>query len=223
MKASLWHTVNTFKSDNIRGPAEVTAVTMLYSQLVALKVMFSSELPPLCLVQGTDCLEVVYVFGDASGSGFGSSWINSDAHSSDNILKVHFGVWGEAEKGRSSIYRELRNLIETLEHMGEKGSLKGKEVFVFTDIFVSKSIANQGMSSDPLLFNLVVQLLSLEMLYGCKIDIIHVSGNRMIAQGWSHEGRLIHCTYNFGSRSTSKFTRLDLLMVQICSIFIGIS
>lgn len=125
----------------------------------------------------------MYVFGDASGSGFGSSWINPDSHSSDNVLKFRFGVWGEAGKGRSSNYRELRNLIETLEHMGEKGSLKGKEVFVFTDNSVSESIADRGTSSDPLLFDLVVRLLALEMLYGCKIDIIHVSGDRMIAQG----------------------------------------
>ena len=91
-KAFSWHSVDSTQPEDNCCPVEVTAVKMLYSQLSALKVMFASALPPLCLICGADHLEVVYVFGDASGSGFGSSWLNLDSHSADNILKFRFGV-----------------------------------------------------------------------------------------------------------------------------------
>ena len=93
------------------------------------------------------------MFGDASGEGFGSSWVNKEG-----AIGFRFGVWGKEGDGSSSNYRELRNLIETLERLGELGEIIGREVFLFTDKSVSESIAAKGSSSSPKLYALVVRL-----------------------------------------------------------------
>ena len=160
-------------------PAFVKAVPRLYSQLKALERMFESNEPGLRLVRGTDIMQALYIFGDASGSGFGSSW-NEDTQK----IGYRFGVWGEDNDGKSSNYRELRNLVETLEKLGREGKLSGKEIFIFTDNMVSESIAAAGSSASELLYDLVVRLVAcLGMRFRCSVQFIHVAGTRMIKQG----------------------------------------
>ena len=83
----------------------------------------------------------------------------------------------------SSNYREFRNLVETLERMGDKGDLEGREIFIFTDNMVSEAFAARGSSKRKILYELVVRVYKLEMHYKCRIQFIHVAGSRMIAQG----------------------------------------
>ena len=64
--------------------------------------------------------EVLYIFGDASGSGFGSSWTEGIS------VGYRFGVWNEEGDGTSSNYREFCNLLDTLYEVGIKGNLQGK-------------------------------------------------------------------------------------------------
>ena len=73
--------------------------------------------------------------------------------------------------------------MDTLEDMGRKGELEGREVFVFTDNAVTEAIAAKGSSSSPQLFDLVVRLYKLNMQVKCRIQFIHVAGTRMIEQG----------------------------------------
>ena len=98
-------------------------------------------------------------------------------------LVIRIGMWNKEGVGTSSNYRELRNLVETLELMGQRGELEGYELFLFTDNSVSESVAFKGNSSSELLFELVLRLRNLEMKFMCKINIIHVAGTRMIEQG----------------------------------------
>ena len=59
-------------ADNEEGaPPQVKAVPRLYGQLLALKLIFAGDEPGLCLIHGASLLELLYIFGDASGSGFG--------------------------------------------------------------------------------------------------------------------------------------------------------
>ena len=83
----------------------------------------------------------------------------------------------------TSNYREMRNLVETLEKNGMDGDLAGKEIFLFTDNSTAESIAHKGSSTSPLSFELVVRLCKLSMKCLCSINIYHVAGTRMIAQG----------------------------------------
>ena len=124
------------------------------------------------------------VFGDASGGGFGSSWEKGKVEGEDDErVGFRFGTWDSQSSEESSNYRELRNLTETLELMGNDGELDGTELFVFTDNSTAESAFAKGSSSSRKLFELVLRLRKLEMTNGCKIHVSHVSGARMIAQG----------------------------------------
>jgi hypothetical protein len=158
-------------------PTLVKAAPMFFSHLHAMQRLFGSPKPTLRLIRGTSIYEVCYMFGDASGAGFGSSWTRGAT------LVYRFGVWGMEGTDTSSNYRELRNLVDTLEMMGRDGDLAGKEVFVFTDNMVSEAVSAKGSSKSKLLFDLVIKLYSLEMLYRCNIQLVHVAGTRMIEQG----------------------------------------
>ena len=110
------------------------------------------------------------MFGDASGEGFGSTWTKGKS------VHYRYGVWGLESEGTSSNFRELKNLVETLETMGSGGELIGKEMFIFTDNMVSESIIAKGSSSSPLLFQLVLKVFKLEMQWRCSITFVHVAG-----------------------------------------------
>ena len=73
--------------------------------------------------------------------------------------------------------------METLERSGLDGELRDKEIFVFTDNSTAESIAAKGSSTSPLLYELVTRLYQLSMTFLCSVNIIHVAGTRMIAQG----------------------------------------
>ena len=163
--------------DEVQAPEMVKTQELMKEHLHVLVDMFSAEEPVLRLVQGSAILEALYIFGDASGLGFGSSWL------SDKEVKYCFGVWGLDSDKTTSNYRELRNLVETLERSGVNGELRGNEIFVFTDNPTAESIAAKGSSSSPLLFELVTRFYKLSMKFLCSINIILVSGTRMIAQG----------------------------------------
>jgi hypothetical protein len=165
-------------TDDGDAPEFVTAVPSFHRFLMALSHMFEGEEPALRLVRGSLIQYVGYGFGDASGSGFGSSWLNKSGE-----LVIRIGMWNKEGVDTSSNYRELRNLVETLELMGQRGELEGFELFLFTDNSVSESVAFKGNSSAELLFELVLRLHNLEMKFMCKINIIHVAGTRMIEQG----------------------------------------
>ena len=51
------------------------------------------------LIRGTVTVEVIYIFGDASGSGFGASWIDED------VIGFRLGVCIEKENHTRSNYQ----------------------------------------------------------------------------------------------------------------------
>ena len=161
-----------------KSPTFGTVGLLLFEHLTTLAALFEGFEPALRLIRGSAVLEVGYVFGDASGSGFGSSWTTK------GVIAFRFGIWGREGTDTSSNYREFRNLVETLERMGDKGDLEGRELFIFTDNMVSEAIAAKGSSkSNKLLYELVVHVYKLKMRYKCRIQFIHIAGSRMIAQG----------------------------------------
>jgi hypothetical protein len=54
---------------------------------------------------------------------------------------------------------------------------------MFTDNIVSENAFNGGISSSPILFDLVLRLLLLEMHGGWKLHVIHIAQKRMIQKG----------------------------------------
>ena len=86
------------------------------------------------------------------GLGFGSFWLTGGE------IKYRYGIWGLSGEDTSSNYRELRNLVDSLERSGLEGELTGKEIFMFTDNSTAESVAAKGSSTSPLLFELVTRL-----------------------------------------------------------------
>ena len=176
-EASNTFDANSELSDDEDAPTFVRSVPDFRLYLRALSSLFNGDLPALRLVRGSSVNIVSYGFGDASGAGFGSSWMDGDS------LVFRVGVWNKEGTDTSSNYRELRNCVETLEVMGMSGKLEGVELFFFTDNSVSESVSYRGNSTSPILFELILRLWSLEMKHKCKLHLIHVAGTRMIAQG----------------------------------------
>jgi hypothetical protein len=167
-----------FKEMNAKDkPDEVNTVPRFRNDLLALQSLFSNEKPTLRLVRGNSLGAAMFGFGDASGGGFGSSWETKQG------TAYRFGTWGSDMDGESSNLRELTNLVDTLYEMFNQGSLRGVEVFLFTDNSTSEAAYFNGSSKSEKLFNQVLKIRKLEMEAGSKIHLCHVSGERMKIQG----------------------------------------
>lgn len=122
----------------------------------------------------------MYGFGDASGAGFGASWCTQEKGSATPTgVSSRFGRWGTEGEGTSSNFRELQNLVDTLDELGQKGELMGAEVFIFTDNATAESDFSRGLSGLQTLSELVKRLKLLEMICFTRIRITHVSGKRI--------------------------------------------
>ena len=159
-------------------PEFVTPSTRLEDDIATLRRLTSAESPPKRFIRSRLIATACYGFGDASGSGFGSTIEVAEG------LRYRHGLWGRDMNNRSSNYRELRNLVEAIEEGVSDGSLEGCELFLFTDNTVAEAAFYKGnTSSSKVLFELIVRLRLLEMSGSIKLWVIHVAGRRMIQQG----------------------------------------
>jgi hypothetical protein len=152
-------------------------VPRLRSDVEALKALTAFDTPPPQLVRATKTGKAIYGFGDASGTGFGSSIKVGEK----TVWKSGQWVWTLQQE--SSNYRELSNLVFALEDLAEEGTLDGCEIFMFTDNSTAESAHFRGTSGSRRLFDLVLRLKKLEMSATCLIYLVHVAGTRMIFQG----------------------------------------
>jgi hypothetical protein len=122
----------------------------------------------------------MYMFGDASGSGFGVSlWMAGQG----TVYTAH-GSWTEATLNKSSNFRELYNLVLKIEELVKDGTIpSGNEIFVFTNHFVAERAFYHGSSKSLLLHELVVRLRQLEMDGSIFVRLVWIAGTRMIEQG----------------------------------------
>jgi hypothetical protein len=165
-------------------PDRVIAPERFRQDIEVLCLMFKNAKPSARLIRGVSVARILYGFGDASGAGFGASWVAADPQrGKSGAVHYRFGRWCGDGTGTSSNFRELRNLVDSLETMGEKGELSGVEVFLFTDNTTAEAAFARGSSSTEPLYELVKRLKLMEMVFRARIHIIHVSGKRMIAQG----------------------------------------
>lgn len=221
-------------------PEIVTGVPRLASDLEALDRLFSSTTPPRRVVRSTGALVVLYGFADASGSGFGSSLL------SPNGLHFRYGLWGRDLSHQSSNYRELRNLVDTVDYelldqfpvlsdvvdaIGEAvvgHAQPGLELFLFTDNSVAEGAFFRGTSSNPKLFDLILRLKQLELQYSLHIHIIHIAGRRMLAQGTDGLSRGDLCNGVMRGDSLLSFVPLHLSplerapgLLDWCQLWLG--
>ena len=169
---------NAINDQNETGcPTMVTASIRLSDDVRALSAMFSCISPPQVNLRSRKIITVIYGFGDASGTGLGSTFTCGSG------FTYRIGVWGPDESNQSSNWREFTNIVESLEEEAQVGNLHNAEVFMFTDNTTVESCSVKGSSSSPKLFDLIIRLRSLTSTHGLRLHIFHVAGTRMIAQG----------------------------------------
>lgn len=159
-------------------PAFVKVSEHLKRDLIALGIFLEGEAPPVINDQSADVRIVRYGFGDASGTGFGSTIIQTKQG-----LKYRVGVWGNDEEGESSNFKELENVVTTIEEEAAAGSFNNSSLFFFTDNTTVEAALYKGNSSSRKLFDLVVRFRRIQLVYGMQVMVSHVSGKRMIQQG----------------------------------------
>jgi hypothetical protein len=80
-------------------------------------------------------------------------------------------------------WKELSNLVDSLDEILTNNDLRGCEMFMFTDNSTAEAVYWKGTSHSQKLFELVLRLKKLEAKHDMILHVIHVSGKRMIAQG----------------------------------------
>ena len=162
-----------------RGPPQVPMVNRLRKDIKILMEFTSTENPVRTPVRPTKRIEA-YMFGDASGQGFGLSLWSPES----GTIHMHVGSWNERVKNHSSNYRETCNFVRKIEELVENGDVeKGSELWVFTDNFVFESCYSSGSASTKDLHELITRLRRMEMYGSLFIHVVWVAGTRMIMQG----------------------------------------
>lgn len=115
-------------------------------------------------------------------------------------LHYHYGLWGRDISHQSSIYWELRNLVDVIDYelldqfptfsevvdgisdVVTREDLHGLELFLFTDNIVAEGAFYWVTSSNPLLFELILPLWKLKTNYSLCLHMVHEVGKRMVTQ-----------------------------------------
>jgi hypothetical protein len=113
----------------------VQLVPHLLRDLQSLRELLDSDAPSERVIRVKTIVHVVYGFGNASGARFGSSMQHLERlgrlHQFDGSTKLgkkglwyQIGVWGKDTEHASSNYREMRNIVGSLEDAAsrERGS-----------------------------------------------------------------------------------------------------
>ncbi len=176
-------------------PTHVTGVPRLQQDLQALATLFEPVNPPRRVVRSQNVLVVLYGYGDASRTGFGSCFVSPSG------TRIRYGLWGRVVSHQSSNFRELRNLADALEceladqfpvlreavnqvvGLVQRDDLSGIEIFLFIDNIVAKCAFFRGTSSNPLLFDIILRLKQLELTHSVQLHVVHIAGTRMMEQG----------------------------------------
>ena len=190
-------------------PTMVQEVSRLKADINTLAVFLSADKAPWRFVRGSKVAVAHYGFGDASKSGFGAT-----IQGSTSGVWFRLGVWSCQEEAESSNYRELANLVETLEERAKLDEFRGVELFLFTDNSTAEASFYRGTSSSPKLYQLIVRLRLLEVARGCLIHFIHVAGTRMIEQGTDGLSRGDFTTGVMGGKHMSLFVPIHLSCLE---------
>jgi hypothetical protein len=176
--SDLWDTLKEDLPPLNGPPTDLEPAPRLASDVKCLLHLLDSPTPPTRMIRCTQRLVVIYGFVDASAAGFGGSFSLPDG----SILFRH-GLWGRDADSETSNFRELCNLVESIEDGVNCGELADSELFILTDNTTAEGCYYKGNSDSKPLFQLVLRLRKLEMSAMLRLHVIHVAGTRMIHQG----------------------------------------
>ena len=142
-------TAATLKTD---APSQVTASPRFSDDVNALISLLGGDVPPLVHLRSRHIVSVVFGFGDASGTGLGSTFTCGTG------FTFRVGVWCSLEQDESSNWKEFSNVVEALEEEAAAGRLDHSEVFMFTDNATVEACSFKGSSSSPKLLSLIIRM-----------------------------------------------------------------
>ena len=178
-------------------PEFVAAVPRFHLDIEALKILSRSEVPTLRRDQCSKRGHAFHGFYNASGRSFGATLQIGDD------LIYRYGQWSsKVSEESSSNWRELGNLVMTLENQVSQHGLWDCELFLFTDNTTAKAAFWKGSFKSRKLFELVLRLKTLEVDADLIIHVVYVAGKRMIAQGTDGLSR--------GDKSTGLMQRVSM-------------
>jgi hypothetical protein len=159
-------------------PSVLAPAPRLSSNLECLRQLFANPTPPTRMIRCMRWQTAVYGFVDASSAGFGGSFALPDG----SVFFRH-GLWGRDADSMSSNFKELCNLVDSIEEGVQSRELADTELFILTDNTTAEGCYYKGNADNRQLFNQVLRLRCLEMTASLRLHVIHVSGTRMIHQG----------------------------------------
>ena len=178
-------------------PEFVTAAPRFLHDIIAMQALTRGDTPTLRRVRCSKTGHAFYGFYDASGRGFGATLQIGDT------LLYEYGQWSsEVSEESSSNWRELGNLVMSIENQVREHDLRDCELYLFTDNTTAEAAFWKGSSKSQKLFNLVLRLKTLEVEADLIIHVVHVAGKRMIAQGTDGLSR--------GDKSTGVMQRIAM-------------
>jgi hypothetical protein len=71
-------------------------------------------------------------------------------------VQYELGEWCERIKEETYIYRELRNLVNSMVRAAQEGRLEGFEVFLYTDNQTAEGAYCKGKAKSRALFELII-------------------------------------------------------------------
>ena len=109
-----------------------TPVPRFRDDIAALQQLTRFDLPPLRVVRPTQVVQVFYGFGDASGKQFGATLLENYyckaqlamATTSTGGVRFRIGLWSAVEEEESSNFKELKNLVDTVDKEAKAGRLQ---------------------------------------------------------------------------------------------------
>ena len=123
---------------------------------------------------------LIPTFGDGSGTGTGGTYkLPGEA------LSLWMGQWSPRVSKYTSNWKELKTLLITLQTLAirQPDLLKETTLFYFTDNVVTYYVSAAGSSTSKGLQALVEQVRNLELILDCALQVVHIPGLAMIAQG----------------------------------------
>ena len=127
-------------------------------------------------------------FGDGSGTGTGGTSELVGVLGDDGIpppLEMWMGRWAEHVHSHSSNWKELKTLSLTLHRELARKDTRSRHttLFYFTDNLVTYYVVNGGSARSPTLQAQIYDIKSSELSLQCVLEVVHIPGTSIIAQG----------------------------------------
>ncbi|KAL7581013.1 hypothetical protein ACA910_005822 [Epithemia clementina (nom. ined.)] len=165
--------------DHSNSPSRVRMVKRMRFDVEALEDLTKAVTPPEQLIRpARSGSRAVYVFGDASGAGFGTlAW----SPGNENV-EVDYGAWSNTYHNQtSSNFGELASIVEKLERLDAAGRLDNRtEYFISTDNSHAESAFYRGTAKSPEVLHLMFRLHRILIKGQAFVHIIWVAGKCMI-------------------------------------------